>query len=80
MSDARPRPEGYSNLLAWPPPDDCTGLVRVEDTREGSSRYACIKCGTQSGNDYSQCQGFCPVEQSPHYSAKCLEKYLAKRA
>lgn len=75
---ARPRPPGYPTLLAWPPPDDCKGLVRVEDTPQGYSRYACIKCGYQSGDDYSQCRGSCPVEQSPHSSKECLARCLGK--
>lgn len=28
----------------------------------------CPKCGATSGDDWSQCEGFCPITASPHYS------------
>jgi hypothetical protein len=28
----------------------------------------CPKCGAVSGDDWSQCKGFCPMPGSPHYS------------
>lgn len=28
----------------------------------------CPKCGAFSGDDWSQCKGFCPITSSPHYS------------
>lgn len=30
----------------------------------------CPKCGNTSGDDWTQCLGACPMEQSPHYNAK----------
>lgn len=30
----------------------------------------CPKCGQQTGDDWSQCQGACPIPGSPHYSAR----------
>ncbi|RWN60250.1 hypothetical protein [Mesorhizobium sp.] len=29
--------------------------------------YACPKCGETSGNDWSQCNGVCPIARSPHF-------------
>ena len=30
----------------------------------------CPKCNKSSGDDWSQCDGVCPMEMSPHYAAK----------
>lgn len=30
----------------------------------------CPKCGAFSGDDWSQCQGSCPLPISPHYSTQ----------
>ena len=68
------------SLLAEPRPEDCKGLVQVKDSPNGYSRFACIKCNYQSGDDYRQCYGRCPVEQSPHFDPDCLTECLAKRA
>jgi hypothetical protein len=27
----------------------------------------CPKCGAESGDDWSQCEGSCPIPASPHY-------------
>ena len=70
----KPDPVPTLSLLAHPPIDECKGLRRVADTPEGYSRYACLKCGTFSGNDWSQCRGHCPSEQSPHFDPECLAK------
>lgn len=35
----------------------------------------CPKCKADSGNDWSQCQKKCPVDQSPHFDPETLEKY-----
>lgn len=32
----------------------------------------CPKCHTQSGNDWSQCAGSCPVERSPHFDPNAI--------
>lgn len=59
MSDDR-------SLLAHPAPQDCKGLEPLED-----GHYRCRKCGSLSGDDWSQCDGECPVAQSPHYNPSC---------
>lgn len=28
----------------------------------------CPKCGAESGDDWSQCRGSCPMSGSPHYA------------
>lgn len=66
-----------TSLLALPPPDQCRGLRRVENSRDGCSRFKCIKCGDLSGGQWGQCKGICPVEQSPYYDEACLEQCLA---
>jgi hypothetical protein len=35
----------------------------------------CLKCAFQSGNDWEQCRGECPVEGSPHFNIDCLRRY-----
>ena len=35
----------------------------------------CPKCNTYSGDDWSNCNGRCPVEESPHYNADCHRFY-----
>lgn len=37
--------------------------------------WACPKCKHVSGDDWSQCCGKCPIEQSPHYDKETAEKY-----
>jgi hypothetical protein len=56
-----------NDLLASPPPEECRGLKPVED-----GYYECLKCGHRSGDSWAQCEGSCPVEQSPHYDPACL--------
>ena len=29
--------------------------------------WTCPRCNNTSGNDWSQCEGVCPIEGSPHY-------------
>lgn len=31
------------------------------------SDITCPKCGETSGNDWSQCEGSCPMRMSPHF-------------
>lgn len=31
----------------------------------------CPKCGEEGGDDWSQCEGVCPVPFSPHYKSTC---------
>lgn len=33
----------------------------------------CPKCKAVSGDDWTQCNGSCPMEQSPHYPEKMLD-------
>lgn len=33
---------------------------------------ACVKCGRESGDDWRQCEGSCPVPDSPHYDPEAL--------
>jgi len=35
----------------------------------------CPKCRAYSGDDWSQCKGKCPVEQSPYFDKESLAKY-----
>ena len=57
-------------------PGECLGLRRVADSVDGYSQYSCIKCGAQSGDDWSQCGGKCPIEQSPHFDQGVLKMLL----
>jgi len=41
-----------------------------------SSEVRCPKCGEVSGDDWSQCDGKCPMEGSPHFNPSTKEKYL----
>jgi hypothetical protein len=50
------RLKGYLAALAQP----------VEAGEDG---LQCPKCGTTTGNDWSQCEGSCPMPQSPHFAA-----------
>lgn len=34
------------------------------------TEIACPKCHHTDGGDWSQCQGKCPLEMSPHYEYK----------
>lgn len=40
------------------------GLVLVD------GNWSCPRCGQTSGDDWSQCEGVCPVKMSPHYDPK----------
>lgn len=51
------------------------GLVATG--KEPPYDYACIKCGKSSGDDWSQCGGACPVEDSPHYKTPIEMKLMA---
>jgi hypothetical protein len=31
----------------------------------------CLKCGATSGDDWSQCEGSCPIPASPHFDPHC---------
>lgn len=35
----------------------------------------CQKCDARSGDDWSQCQGKCPVKGSPHFDEQTLAIY-----
>lgn len=37
----------------------------------------CLKCKKFSGDDWSQCKGYCPVEGSPDFQASAVEQYGA---
>jgi hypothetical protein len=63
------------SLLPTPPPDQCRGLRKLEDDPDGYPRYACRKCGYESGDSWIQCEGSCPVEQSPHFDPACLRAF-----
>ena len=47
------------------------GLDPDPETEDG---YLCIKCDTNSGNGWSDCQGACPVEGSPHFVEGLAER------
>lgn len=47
-----------------------TGLKPVKD-----NHLECIKCKSLSGDDWSQCEGQCPVKGSPHFDAGCLRVF-----
>ena len=38
----------------------------------------CPKCNAVSGDDWSQCEGSCPMEMSPHYDANLVVEAPAK--
>jgi hypothetical protein len=38
-------------------PSECTSAKRAQN---------CPKCGSETGNDWSQCDGVCPMPMSPH--------------
>lgn len=35
----------------------------------------CPKCGAVTGDDWKQCEGFCPIQASPHYSFSTFAEY-----
>lgn len=35
--------------------------------------YKCPKCGSTSGNDWSQCGGACPMPGSPHFTLRAAQ-------
>lgn len=39
---------------------------------------ACVKCGSVSGDDWSQCEGPCPVPGSPHYQHGAIKTWSHK--
>lgn len=44
-------------------------------TRKNSQTpKGCPKCGKMSGDDWSQCEGDCPIPMSPHF--KSLDKSM----
>lgn len=40
------------------------GLVRDD----ANDQWVCPKCRSNSGNDWSQCEGRCPIKGSLHYT------------
>lgn len=49
--------------------------VRIQHVRLGSgyrpkNPTVCPKCGYISGDDWRQCRGSCPMEQSPHFKPR----------
>lgn len=38
------------------------------------TRLQCPKCNYTSGNDWSQCRGWCPMPQSPHFRDYLMNK------
>lgn len=54
------------------------GLRRVADSVDGYTQYTCLKCGARSGDDWSQCEAKCPVEQSPHFDPRMLQMLLGE--
>lgn len=40
-----------------------------------TDRPACPKCRYESGNDWSQCSGRCPLSISPHHNQEESELY-----
>lgn len=43
--------------------------MKVSDLNFDGIDRTCPKCGAVSGDDWSQCEGRCPMEMSPHYTA-----------
>lgn len=39
-----------------------------KDGSKSKPQTGCPKCGASSGDDWSQCKGFCPIPASPHYT------------
>jgi predicted Zn-ribbon and HTH transcriptional regulator len=49
------------------------GVIDPGPVREALKKYLsapCRKCGYESGDDWTQCKGFCPKPWSPHYQKK----------
>lgn len=42
-------------------------LPYVHNEAARQTQAQCPKCGAFSGDDWSQCKGFCPLSISPHY-------------
>ena len=48
--------------------DDVYGSWGLVSDAEGHPR--CPKCGAYSGDDWSQCVGWCPIEMSPYFDVR----------
>jgi hypothetical protein len=44
-----------------------------------SKKIQCSKCKAISGDDWSQCEGSCPIPMSPHYNAEIYMSNLSDR-
>jgi hypothetical protein len=55
----------FRRIMAITHPDAPTD-AQVLEAAENEERR-CPKCDATSGNDWSQCDGVCPVPGSPHY-------------
>lgn len=38
----------------------------------------CPKCKRYSGDDWTQCEGECPMSPSPHFSALCAHAFFGE--
>ena len=49
--------------------------VRLGSGIKPDNLKTCPKCGFQSGDDWAQCEGSCPMELSPFYDAEWLYRH-----
>ncbi|HBI02300.1 MAG TPA: hypothetical protein DDY18_11840 [Flavobacterium sp.] len=52
------------------------GIVKIKSKPD--NLITCPKCKFQSGDDWSQCGGKCPMTMSPHYNQDERIKYTRK--
>jgi hypothetical protein len=55
----------FKRVMAIAHPETPTDAQALQAAADEDKR--CPKCGAGSGDDWSQCQGVCPVPWSPHY-------------
>lgn len=55
---------------------DKPGLFALDPARIGKGTLHCPKCGAESGDNWGQCEGVCPMPMSPHFSQEENDKYL----
>lgn len=56
--------------------EDTGGLVgQHARVRKVEGAKQCPKCGVQSGDDWRQCEGSCPMPSSPHYNESCAHAF-----
>ena len=46
---------------------------------EAENKLICPKCGKNSGDDWTQCVGGCPMKPSPYYNEEVAKQYGDKK-